>query len=505
MIDWPRSQSYRRAVEGTLLTVDELIAGSGAAFGTSGLRGLATSLTNSIVWGAVTGFLEFLRQEGEFHSGPVAVAGDLRESTPRLLQACARAIRDAGGQPVFCGLIPTPALAYYAFARGIPAIMVTGSHIPAERNGIKFHRSSREILKDDEAAILRQPVPVERFRFTAGETLEAVARHPEADLIADLYVSRYLDFFGSSTLQGLKIGVWQHSAVGRDMLIRTLRELGAVVVPLGRSESFVPVDTEAIPPDLRLQAKAWVKEHRLDAIVSTDGDSDRPMLADQTGEWLRGDTIGLLCARELGAECVVTPISSSTALERSSRFSRIIRTRIGSPYLISAMLAERERRSGIVCGYEANGGFVLGSTIERNGRVLTALLTRDATLPLLSVLTTLRGRTVSELCAELPQRFTYSDRLRDFSNENSLEIVKQLAINAADPQRSPLFKRLYSHCGDLVSVDQTDGVRMTFASGDIIHFRPSGNAPELRCYTESDSSARAEKLNAFALDMARGS
>jgi len=49
--------------------------------------------------------------------------------------------------------------------------------------------------------------------------------------------------------------------------------------------------------------------------------------------------------------------------------------------------------------------------------------------------------------------------------------------------------------GDIQSMNHTDGVRITFASGDIVHLRPSGNAPELRCYTEADSEADAKAIN----------
>jgi phosphomannomutase len=53
-------------------------------------------------------------------------------------------------------------------------------------------------------------------------------------------------------------------------------------------------------------------------------------------------------------------------------------------------------------------------------------------------------------------------------------------------------------------VDETDGLRVTLASGEIVHLRPSGNAPELRCYAEADTAARARELAAWALGAARG-
>lgn len=55
-------------------------------------------------------------------------------------------------------------------------------------------------------------------------------------------------------------------------------------MPLGRSESFIPVDTEAVSAETIRLMKAWAPEHGLDAIVSADGDGDRPLVADETGE-----------------------------------------------------------------------------------------------------------------------------------------------------------------------------------------------------------------------------
>src|SRR5271156_1947849 len=141
------------------LTVRDLIEESGVGFGTSGARGLVSAMTDRVCYGYTSGFLSYLREIGEFAPGrEVAFAGDLRPSTPRILIACAQAIRDAGGAPVFCGFVPTPALAYYAFGQRMPSLMVTGSHIPDDRNGVKFHRTEGEVLKTDEAGIARQPL-----------------------------------------------------------------------------------------------------------------------------------------------------------------------------------------------------------------------------------------------------------------------------------------------------------------------------------------------------------
>src|SRR5690606_37045572 len=120
---------------------------------------------------------------------------------------------------------------------------------------------------------------------------------------------RYLQAFPAQCLQGTRIGVYGHSAVGRDVLVELYRELGAEVTPLGFSEKFVPVDTEAIRSEDVELALEWANSGDFDTIVSTDGDSDRPLISDERGRWIRGDVAGIVTARYLGADAVATPVS----------------------------------------------------------------------------------------------------------------------------------------------------------------------------------------------------
>ncbi|WP_353228989.1 phosphomannomutase [Novosphingobium sp.] len=479
-------------------TVKALMAECGVAFGTSGARGLVTAMTDRVCYGYTAGFLRFMAEQGEFApGGAVALAGDLRPSTPRILAACARAVRDLGGVPVFCGYVPTPALALYAFGQGIPSLMVTGSHIPADRNGIKFYRSAGEVLKADEAGMSRQEIDLDGGRFDADGMLIAAEVLPPVTDVEEAYVSRYINHFGPGALTGKRIGVYQHSAVGRDVLARIVAELGAEIMLLGRSDVFVPVDTEAIRPEDVVLGREWAAEHHFDAIVSTDGDSDRPLIADETGKWLRGDVLGILCALRVGATSVATPVSSNTAVEACGQFAHVVRTRIGSPYVISAMVDELNAGSACVVGYEANGGFLLGSTIPGKLGTTTPLPTRDAVLPMLAVLTA-DATSVSAQLATLPQRITYSDRIIPFPPEASAQLFGQLTAGDDAAQIALQTSLFGSFAGAAQSVDLTDGVRAHFAGGGVIHLRGSGNAPELRCYTEGASEAEAVALNSAA-------
>ncbi|MFD1344848.1 phosphomannomutase, partial [Litorisediminicola beolgyonensis] len=195
------------------------------------------------------------------------------------------------------------------------------------------------------------------------------------------YRDRYLRAWGPGALGGLRVGLYQHSSVARDLLGEILAGLGAEVILLARSETFIPVDTEAVDPETRALLRDWCAEHRLDALVSTDGDADRPMLVCETGALIPGDGLGAMTARALGADTVVTPVNSNTQADAMG-FDRVIRTRIGSPFVIAGM----EEAGGRVVGYEANGGTLLGFDAEGPAGPLPRLATRDAVLPILAPL-----------------------------------------------------------------------------------------------------------------------
>ena len=493
---------------GMKTSVAELMERSGVAFGTSGARGLVEAMSDEICYLYVRAFLQYLEESRIVaHGCRVAVAGDLRPSTPAIIKACLKAVKDAGFDGVFCGFIPSPALALYGIAQEIPAIMVTGSHIPDDRNGIKFNKPQGEILKTDEAAIRDQLVAIPEGLFDGnGEFLDPENLPKEASSARELYIRRFRDFFANDALRGMRVGLYQHSGVSRDILLEILESLGAEVIALGRSDEFVPVDTEAIRPEDVELAAAWSQQLWLDSIVSTDGDGDRPLVSDEHGVWLRGDIAGILCAQYLHATAIVTPVSSNSAVELSGLFENVLRTRIGSPYVISGM--EEAMRAGYkrVIGYEANGGLLQADRLSLNGRALAALPTRDAVIVILAILVMSREqlRPVSALVADLPRRYTFSDRLKQFPT--ALSRYRLARITEADDRgaKERVVDLFGDQFGEVLAIDATDGVRMTFSGGDVVHLRPSGNAPELRCYTEADSPVRAREINATCMQILEG-
>ena len=454
-------------------------------FGTSGVRGLVRDLTDDVVYGFAYAFLTAVADKPT----AIVLGHDLRDSSPGIASACAKAAKDLGIDVDYVGALPTPAIAYYADTVSLPAIVVTGSHIPFDRNGIKFYTARGEITKADEQAINNAPVTLPAS-FSTDLSPPNVAAY-------EAYCQRYLDCY-AGCLEGRTVAIYQHSSVGRDLFADLFQRLGASVLPLGRTDQFVPIDTEAVSREDHERANAWAGEYDFDVLFSTDGDADRPLIGDAAGQWLRGDRLGVLCAKALGADAVVTPVSSNSVVSECGVFDRVERTKIGSPYVIEGMQALTSSYRAVV-GYEANGGFLTASAIDIEGKTLTPLATRDAVLPLLAVMSECRKQAclVAELDAQLPAIFTASDRVKGVAPERGQAFIELMA-------KLPFELAETLNLGELVATDLTDGCRLTFEDNMIVHFRQSGNAPELRCYSEARSVERATEVNAQALAFAVG-
>lgn len=552
-------------------------------FGTSGLRDLVENMTDKEVYVNTAGFLEYLKDnEGLKTRHPVALAGDYRSSTERILKAVATAISDCGFIVDYCGHIPSPALIFYGMQNQMPSIMVTGSHIPDNRNGVKFAKASGEILKNEEQTLL---ACVEQVRSAiegrqsdaslfdnSGYFKEERGLPKENKDAADHYCNRYLSVFPDGCLKGSKIVVYQHSAVGRDMLTKILESLGAETVaphetiPLTfraedagksisceidlRSKKFVPVDTEKVTPKTKAVLQYLKAKYAPDFIVSMDGDSDRPLIADEQGCFLPGDQLGLICLTYLSIPpdktFLALPVSTNDGVLEmlKSKGYTVHLTKIGSPYIVSKMIeaatGSLNRQFAYTVGWEANGGFLLGSPLTIGKHEIKALPTRDAMLPILSVILQAKRENMpaSKLFKKLLlPRFTVSAVIDNATPglEHYTSDLGQKIINRFSPGSEKIISCTRENdqfltedangtkqkistdekCWERLcriwkvleksfiqielfrihSVNFLDGIRVEFKNPHIVyHLRPSGNAPEFRSYVTANSQEEAEKI-----------
>lgn len=540
-------------------------------FGTSGLRDSDENLTDREIYINTGGFIRYLLELGKERGGiergdAIFLAADFRPSSRinRIPRTVAAAILDSGCTPWWCGEIPTPVVTYYGIRRNRASIMVTGSHIPYGMNGIKFNRPAGEILKEEEKPILsnvdslRQQFPAEREALfdEAGWLKDMSLLPPEqkailckaedalgkVDEVAKaLYLKRYEESFGA-VLEDLDLVFYEHTAVGRDILPRLFESLGAHIYTTGRMDeksSFLPLDTEKMKPEIRDMLRSLPGEYeclsgrRPFAVISTDGDSDRPVLCDEMGSFIPGDKLGALASMFLKPEFIAIPVTcNSAATEMLQSFGTLKYTRVGSPYVVKEVLDAVSRNPGLkAAGYEANGGYLTGSEFAIGENILEALPTRDAALPLICALSLAKERNepVSSLSA-LFRRHTNADVVdnrtggcEDYTEAIGRRIVQSLSPGGilhidlvrgmmtrpgeeeaaiSEPGRKTIdsiVSKLREHFSPglftgITALNYLDGIRIYFESGDIVHLRPSGNAPEFRIYAEADSQQRADEI-----------
>lgn len=480
----------------------EISEQSGVKFGTSGLRAKNEALTDKICYKFIFAFLQYLEEIQKISPNDrVIIAGDYRDNTEHLIKVIIKAATDQGYSVEYCGNIPTPALAYYCILSGSPGIMVTGSHIAKDMNGIKFYTKEGEITKLDEEQMLSQTIQIDNTLFDDTNQLnkEYLYSAPLSHEAMRAFMARYLDFYTDRPLEGLNIGVYKHSSVGAPILIDLLNNLGANVFIFGELGYFYSLDTEALTEFDKDIVKEQFISNQLDAVVSTDSDADRPLLTNEYGDWIRGDTIGMLCAFILGAEYVVTPISSNSSVEKIPSFTEVIRTKIGSPYVIEKINELRQENLTHIIGYEANGGVIVGTDFTKENKTLSALPTRDSIIAIISILAYSKKNKIkiSQLASQYCSVYTESSSIKSISVEKIKEFFDLLN---KDDQIASNLEKFLTLKQSIIHINTIDGICATLSDYSKIHFRASGNSPELRCYTEAATPEQAKDLNQYAMN-----
>ena len=460
-----------------------------ASFGTSGLRGTAFALEAGAAFAHVEAFCRYLIDRGLATTGDkIYVGRDLRPSSPGLATDCRAAIAASGLTSADCGAVPTPALACFAMKRQCAAVMVTGSHIPADRNGIKFYSPDGEITKAEEAEITKRLRPCDAPPGVGSETAVPGADDLNRQVMAE-WRQRYAGLFPAGFLSRLGIGVHQHSSVATSFLADLLGEHGARVSRFGRSSTFVAFDTEAVAPrHLDLYASR-LAEGGFYAIATADPDGDRPLLVDETGMALRGDLLGWTTALWLGAEFGLGSGECQFGDHIDQRRHRHAYQDRLAPCCrgdAGGDCRRRQARGRLRTQWRLPAWNEGDDRQERAG----PLPTRDSILPILATLryTTRARLPLSALATTMGFRPAASDRMADFAESRSRRLMAWLA---ADPANVATFVGPF---GKVRATDWTDGVRITLAGGDVVHVRPSGSAPEMRCYAEAATDAEARAL-----------
>jgi len=442
-------------------------------FGTNGIRGVVgKDMTADLA-------VRVGRAIGtHFGAGSVALARDPRLSGPMLCRAVAAGLMASGLEVIDLGMVPTPCAQYYVHVHGQlkGGVVITASHNPREFNGIKaLDAQGMEMAREEEEAI--EKVYFEETYATADWAAVGDLRSDSSAI--DLYLRAILSHVDVEAIRTRKLTVVVDPANGAGCVTTPylLRTLGCRVLSLnGQPDGAFPGRLPEPTIEHLGDLMRMVVEAKADLGVAHDGDADRAIFVDDRGAFLYGDkSLALLARSELAKRggLVVTPVSTSSVLDDVVREAggHVVRTRVGSPIVARAMLAQ-----GAAFGGEENGGIIFPEhQFCRDGGMTVAKM--------LEVLAK-EGTSLSALVAALPQ---YS--------------LQKAAVEVPLEKRTSTLEALVG----LVKgrkVDTLDGVKIHEADGWVL-VRPSGTEPLFRIYAEAKTPERAQALAAEGADLVR--
>jgi phosphoglucosamine mutase len=430
-------------------------------FGTDGVRGLANrELTAELALDLSIAAAHVLAELGTFagHRPRAVVGRDPRASGEFLEAAVSAGLASAGVDVIRVGVLPTPAVAHLTESLGVDlGVMLSASHNPAPDNGIKFFSRGGLKLADEVEEAIEARIG-EQWDRPVGAGVGRITDLPDGG-------AQYIDYLVSTVpnrLDGLKIVVDEAHGAAYRVSPEALRRLGAEVIEIGVEPDGLNINDGCGSTHLDLLREA-VLEHHADAGIAHDGDADRCLAVDASGEVVDGDQIIAILAltlREHGAlakDTVVATVMANLgfkiAMEREGL--TVIETAVGDRYVLEAM-----RAGGLSIGGEQSGHVILLDHANTGDGVLTGLhlLARVAET----------GKPLGELAAVMRR-------------------LPQILVNVKGVDKS----RVHS------STQITEAVKAAEAelgtSGRVL-LRPSGTEPMVRVMVEAESHDLAESI-----------
>ncbi len=435
----------------------------GSLFGTDGVRGVANGpvLTPELALTlARAAAHELTAARGPSGTRPVAVIGrDTRPSGAMLEAAAAAGFASEGVDVELLGVVPTPVVAH-ACAHGADlGLMVSASHNPMPDNGLKLFGAGGWKLPDVvegaiEAAVLAGGPASDRPMGASVGTVR-----PADPELVDGYRRRLLATLVTPA-QGVKVVVDCAQGAASSLAPRLYREAGADVVAIAADGDGARINDGCGATHLAL-LQAAVREHRADLGLAHDGDADRCLAVDASGQVVDGDQLLALLAvalherGELAGETVVATVMSNLGFLRAMRAHGITveQTAVGDRYVLAALRA---------------GGYVLGGEQSGHTVQLAHATTGDGLLTGLSVLGRLveTGRPLAELAAVMTR-------------------LPQVLVNVRAERTRATAPEV------LAAVEREQEV---LGEGGRVLLRPSGTEPLVRVMVEAEPAASAGEV-----------
>ncbi len=374
-------------------------------FGTDGVRGLANAaLTPEFVTALGRAAARTFAADGGIEV--CAIGRDTRRSGPMLTAALAAGLTAEGVDVVDLGVVPTPAVAYWAQTNQHPGAVISASHNPYPDNGVKFFAAggrkltdaTQEAIEAELEALLARTVGDLHAEPVTGEAVGSVSGDETG---REAYVRRLVDgVLDGRRLDGLRVVADAANGAASTVVADVLAGLGATVTVRHATPDGTNINEgcgSTHPEDL---ADAVVAK-RAQVGIALDGDADRLVAVDETGAVVDGDALLALFALDLASrgrltgDAIVATVMSNLGLRRALEPHGIdvVTCAVGD----RAVLATLEQR-GLVLGGEQSGHLIFTDEATTGDGLLAGVL-------LLDVLAR-SGRPLSELASvvdPLPQ------------------------------------------------------------------------------------------------------
>ncbi len=425
----------------------------GKFFGTDGVRGVANvELTPELVYKLGRAGAYVLTKHTN-HTAKIIVGMDTRISGQMLESALISGICSVGAHAVSLGVVPTPAVAHLVRKYGADAgVVISASHNPVQDNGIKFFNSQGFKLRDD------LELEIESYMT---DKWEAIPR-PYGDKVGSKSVSTdavesYVDFLKTSTdisLEGIKLAIDCANGATYKAAPMALSALGAEVLAIHRNPDGTNINLKCGSTHMESLQK-FVVDNGCDLGIAFDGDGDRCLAVDSSGEMIDGDVIMAICGKYM-KECgrlknntIVATVMSNLGLFMMGEKNgiNIERTKVGDRYVLEHIL-----ECGDCFGGEQSGHIIFFDYNTTGDGILTAI----------QLLTTLKktNQTLSEA-------------------KNVMEVLPQVLVNARVDN-----KRKNEYLSNETIKSEIEKLEEKFSGEGRVLIRPSGTEPIVRVMIE---------------------
>jgi phosphoglucosamine mutase len=431
-------------------------------FGTDGIRGQANKFPMTPEVAMKVGMAAGLSFQRGNHRHRVVIGKDTRLSGYMLENAMVSGFCAAGMDVFLLGPIPTPAVAMLVRSlRADLGVMISASHNPYYDNGIKLFGPDGYKLSDEIEARIESLLDEDIAVALADQ--DSLGRAKRVDGVHD----RYIEFAKrtmprSMSLAGLRVVIDVANGAAYKVAPEALWELGAEVFTINAEPNGFNINKECgSTHPAGLQKK--VHEVRADIGIALDGDADRMVIVDESGNVVDGDQIMALIAESwfqagrLAGGGVVATVMSNLGLERflGNIGLQLHRTKVGDRYVVEHM-----RAHGFNVGGEQSGHIVLSDFTT----------TGDGLVSALQVLACIKrsNKPVSELCRKFEPVPQVLKNVRFSSGEKPLDSAPVKAV--------------------------IEDARNRLGGNGRLVIRPSGTEPLIRVMAEADDPKLVEAV-----------